>query len=140
MAPKKPTCHPTRVHYAKGKCKSCYNNSLPIKASTITKKNSARNEWALNNKDRIKDNGLKRKYGISFAEVEAMKVAQENRCAICGEKDYQLNVDHHHDTATVRALLCAKCNKGIGLLKECTRTLLAAVRYLLYWETRYKDV
>jgi hypothetical protein len=133
------TCHPERVHYAKGLCKSCYNVSKPNSKTTKERRAKARVEWVKANKHRIDDARFKRDYGISHAEVEAMRVDQEGKCAICDKYFEKLCIDHHHGTETVRALLCQKCNKGIGLLKECTTTLLAAVKYLLYWEARYKE-
>jgi len=85
-----------------------------------------------------KDSYLSRKYGINFNDFIAMAIAQENKCAICGEEEKgmrngkvkTLSVDHNHTTGKVRELLCEACNKAIGLVKEDKNILLSAVRYL----------
>ena len=76
---------------------------------------------------------LKRKYGITLDDYEAMLVAQGGGCAICGapEPDGQsLHVDHDHDTGAVRGLLCFTCNAGIGMFDHDIDLLSAAVDYL----------
>lgn len=55
------------------------------------------------------------------------------RCAICKdepEPGKKLVVDHHHGSGHVRGLLCAKCNCGIGLLRDDPIQLRAAARYI----------
>ena len=39
---------------------------------------------------------------------------QDNRCAICHDQRYDLEIDHHHRDKYVRALLCPNggCNLG----------------------------
>ena len=77
-----------------------------------------------------------RKYKISQQDYEAMKKAQDNRCAICGNRQLlhinngELNIDHDHKTGKVRGLLCNYCNTGIGMLKDNISTLKNAVKYL----------
>ncbi|CCF85406.1 endonuclease VII domain-containing protein [Nitrolancea hollandica] len=75
---------------------------------------------------------LKKKYGITPDEYKALLVEQRGGCAICGQPpiDKALAVDHDHETGTVRGLLCAPCNKGIGLLKDRSEVLTAAAEYL----------
>jgi Recombination endonuclease VII len=65
-------------------------------------------------------------YGISLAEYDAMVAAQCGLCAVCGEpetkvqanREMRLSVHHDHLTGQVLALLCAKCNRGMGLLRD----------------------
>lgn len=41
---------------------------------------------------------------------------QNNKCAICGkEPNYMLLIDHDHKTGLVRGLLCAICNRDLGI-------------------------
>jgi hypothetical protein len=60
---------------------------------------------------------------------------QSGRCAICdrppapGAKK-RLAVDHNHQTATVRGLLCLDCNTGIGKFSENQDRMRAAIEYL----------
>ncbi len=133
-------CHPTEKHYAKDKCRPCYQAYMANRTPEITEKTVKRlASWHVRNRDKTKDSRLKRTYGISLLEVLAIQDAQGSRCAICAEPSDKLNVDHHHDTGTVRGLLCGKCNRGIGNLKECPDILLKAIKYLLYWANKYKD-
>jgi hypothetical protein len=74
------------------------------------------------------------KYGLSADAFEALRAAQQNKCAICrmefSSEPRQTHVDHDHATGKVRALLCEPCNHGLGNFKESETTLLAAVEYL----------
>ncbi len=132
-------CHKDREHYAKDLCRQCYNAArasiLPKRVRKAAPKGSSMDKAT---KERVKNSALIRKYGITLKQYLEMKAKQKNRCAICN-KVRSLNVDHHHDSNTVRGLLCGTCNRGIGSLQECTDILMAAVKYLLYWANKYKD-
>jgi hypothetical protein len=76
---------------------------------------------------------LKRVYGITPEEYDAMAAMQENACAICESEcatGYRLAVDHEHETGRIRGLLCMHCNAGIGNLRDSVPRLQAAIRYL----------
>ena len=82
---------------------------------------------------------LRRKFGITTQEYEALFVAQNGKCACCGEVEVALGnysrlvkglaVDHNHTTGKVRGLLCQRCNIGIGHLST-PNLLKAALKYL----------
>ena len=61
---------------------------------------------------------------------------QKGLCAICAvtlTKDRSItsaHIDHNHETGTVRGILCAGCNSGLGMFKENPEALLNAVEYL----------
>lgn len=80
--------------------------------------------------DRIRKMDLKAKYGLSLEDYEAMLLAQEGRCAICGVADEKLVVDHNHATGRVRSLLCHLCNAMIGCARESAEILVSAAAYL----------
>lgn len=66
---------------------------------------------------------LRRRYGISGAQYEAMSAAQGDVCAICEQAPQTrrvtvLAVDHHHGTGTVRGLLCQRCNMALHFLEN----------------------
>lgn len=76
----------------------------------------------------------KRLYGISLAEYDRMEEEQIFGCAICGGlptgSSGKFHVDHNHITGEVRALLCQKCNIGIGVFDEDENKLRLAIAYL----------
>jgi hypothetical protein len=43
---------------------------------------------------------------------------QDDRCAVCGTKRGSLMVDHDHETALVRGLLCGTCNTREGMGRQ----------------------
>src|SRR5262249_25935193 len=66
---------------------------------------------------RERDQHLRRTFGISLDDYEALLFAQGRACAICGhvpDVGTALHVDHDHRTGLVRGLLCFKCNGGLG--------------------------
>lgn len=77
-------------------------------------------------------------YGLTPEQYEAMLRSQGGVCAICGEapsgrhtRDRRLVVDHCHGTGATRGLLCNRCNRAIGLLKDDAVLLRRAISYLL---------
>lgn len=81
---------------------------------------------------------LRKSFGISIEEYDAMHAAQNGVCAICarperarrGDKTKWLAVDHDHKTGKVRGLLCTPCNIAIGNFEDNEERLFAAVDYL----------
>jgi hypothetical protein len=74
---------------------------------------------------------LKRLYGISPADYDALLAAQGGVCAICGKRSKKtLCVDHCHATGTIRGLLCGKCNTGFGCYDDDQAAMIAALAYL----------
>ncbi len=85
-------------------------------------------------KDRIKDNKLKRFYGISLAQYKEILKKQLDVCAICFRPQQPatrpLDVDHNHQTGKVRGLLCVSCNMGLGAFCDSKELLARAGQYL----------
>lgn len=83
---------------------------------------------------------LRALYGVTPDQYHQMWAAQGGVCAICGRREsainhrngqaYPLAVDHCHETAEVRGLLCRACNNGIGQLRHDPEILSAAISYL----------
>lgn len=88
----------------------------------------------------IRGERLKKKFGITLLDVDAMLLAQGMVCAICGstskkvdyrsKKLHDFSVDHCHVTGKVRGLLCSDCNRGIGLLGDDPAVLRRAADYI----------
>jgi hypothetical protein len=74
------------------------------------------------------------RYGITPDEFQAMLASQNGLCAICLGKNQDegemLCVDHNHSTEAIRALLCRRCNFGIGYFRDDPEMLVAAIQYL----------
>jgi hypothetical protein len=87
---------------------------------------------ALQQKIASRKHKLKTVYGLTLDQFEAMYASQAGQCAIC--KNYVLKnaicIDHNHSTGKVRALLCRKCNAGLGLFDEHIAVLKIAIEYL----------
>lgn len=87
---------------------------------------------------RILASQRKANYGISQAQYEAMRVAQNGLCAICKQPEeakrrgviLSLAVDHCHSTGQIRGLVCRSCNSGLAQFRDSPERLLAAVDYL----------
>lgn len=76
---------------------------------------------------------LNKKFGLTEAQYHTMLMAQGHRCALCTRADLpekRLAVDHDHVTGKIRALLCDRCNRGIGLLGDDPIQLRKAAEYL----------
>ena len=81
----------------------------------------------------FREQKLKRNFGLTLADYNAMREAQDNGCAICQRQHKstkRLCVDHCHDTGKIRGLLCGNCNSGIGLLGDNVASVKNALRYL----------
>jgi hypothetical protein len=78
---------------------------------------------------------LKRRYGISAQDADAILAAQGGLCAIC-QVAPAAHVDHDHETGAVRALLCVNCNGGLGQFKDNPEALHAAAYYVQFHRIR----
>lgn len=81
---------------------------------------------------------LKRDFGMSLEQYQALFVEQGGVCGCCrqpetSERDGKrkwLAVDHCHRTGEFRGLLCASCNRMIGYAKDDVKILRSAGAYL----------
>ena len=73
---------------------------------------------------------VRRRYGIDIDHWESMREEQGHACAICGDKQAALVVDHCHESGEVRGLLCNSCNKGLGFAKDSEEILMGMINYL----------
>ncbi len=85
---------------------------------------------------KAKDRGYKlvALYGISQQAYDSLLKTQEGRCAICGTDrpggPGRFHVDHCHKTKVIRALLCSRCNTGLGCFRDNPSLLDLAAEYL----------
>jgi hypothetical protein len=96
-------------------------------------------EWRNNNPEKAKNSDLKKMYGITLQEYEALLEQQKDVCAICKGKETtksrdgvprRMPVDHCHVTGRIRGLLCTQCNRGLGMFGDNSDRLIAAAQYL----------
>lgn len=102
-------------------------------ASTVIAKEYAR-EWRKANPDKAKNANLKSVHGITLKYYLKLRDSQNNSCAICkkheDEEPLAMAVDHCHTTGKIRGLLCANCNRALGLFKDNRDFLKSAITYL----------
>ena len=123
-------------------CKVCSNSASVAwyKANSEVERLKKRT-WRQNNPDKVKNQERRdnlKSYGLSIEDWNVLFSKQNGVCAICNQpetvllrgKIKRLAVDHCHMTGKVRALLCAKCNKAIGLMKDQPELLRQAAEYL----------
>lgn len=76
---------------------------------------------------------LIKSYGLTNDEFDSMLEKQHYKCAICGTKDWgrlSPSIDHDHTTGKVRALLCNRCNRTLGLAEDSPQLLNKMIKYL----------
>jgi hypothetical protein len=90
-------------------------------------------------RDEQRDQYRRLRYGLEPGQYDAMRAAQDDRCAICQRPETRLasngkpkllSVDHCHASGRVRELLCVGCNVGLGGFEDDVDLLRAAIAYL----------
>lgn len=95
-------------------------------------------------KRRDRKYSLKSKHNMTVEQYGGMAERQFHRCKICGEPETKKNqggilplaVDHDHSSGVIRGLLCNRCNRVLGMVKEDQYTLREMIEYLT--ETEYE--
>jgi hypothetical protein len=142
----------TRDGY-RGDCKDCFRARAKARYPQVREANIARaRKWREDNLERFQANQrrmrntpegklrqraghLKRKFGITMEQYNAMLEAQGGGCFICGRpprEDISLHVDHNHSTGKVRGILCFRCNNSLADLQEDPALLMKAAGYVAW--------
>ncbi len=103
-----------------GLCKQCQK----IKRNKLLSREwQAR--WRIRHPDRAKAKDKRARYayryGLTEEAVDQMVENQKGLCEICQEQPKsgkQLCVDHNHITGKVRAMLCDRCNRFLGMFEK----------------------
>lgn len=84
---------------------------------------------------------LNREFSITLEQYNEKFKAQHGVCKICGEpettkhhksgKVKSLALDHDHDTKKIRDLLCQRCNRVLGKIRDSIELLDKMKAYLL---------
>lgn len=108
-----------------------YRDRYPEKKQEQTK------AWRSHNPEYRRKYTLKTVYNLTPEQVEKMLAEQGSVCAVCGTDKpggprtaKTWTVDHDHETGRVRGLLCTRCNRALGLLRDDPMVLRAAIAYL----------
>lgn len=72
---------------------------------------------------------LKRKYGLTLEQFDALLAGQGPLCPICLKRP-AVHVDHDHRSGVVRGILCEMCNGGLGQFRDNPQTIENAIAYL----------
>lgn len=91
--------------------------------------------WRTKNPDSRHYEHVKKRYGLTREQYDALLHLQNGLCAICrrgpeGSGKQRLTVDHDHRTGEVRGLLCNHCNAALGNFRDDPLVLRAAITYL----------
>lgn len=103
------------------------------RATNRDRANEQSRRWAAAHPEKVREKSLKRFYGISLEQYNAMLVEQGGVCAGCGgppTANGKFYVDHNHQTGRVRGLLCHHCNVSIGYAKDDPSVLDKLAAYL----------
>lgn len=118
-------------------CKACkMQATYEWRAKNLDKYNTSMRAYQKAHPEARYGSEIKRHYGCTLEQYNAMLIAQQGKCAICDTlhnpavKKGRLYVDHCHKTKKIRALLCSACNCMLGYAKDDTRIMLEAVAYL----------
>jgi len=100
-------------------------------------RNGRSKKFAEDHRDRLpaynRKSKIKRSYGLTTRDFEALLESQGGVCAICGGQDWGFrgpHIDHDHKTDKIRGVLCHRCNTGLGLLRDSEDILMKAISYL----------
>jgi hypothetical protein len=147
---------PESITEATGSCKECRNQHLRQRTeeqrekkritdrqsrrkADVKQRRSARRKDSEREYDR--SYRRKKKYGLTQADVDRLRVDQGDACLICKQPfDGVPHIDHDHTTNLVRGLLCKMCNLGLGFFKDDSARLRSAIKYLASSNESIKNV
>jgi hypothetical protein len=129
-----------------GYCKPCEVKAQADRYRTRPEYAEARRayhrQWMAANPEKAskwsRQKALRRRYGMTIDEYDAMLERQNGVCAACGGTSTdgrRLSVDHEHTTKRVRGLLCNHCNRAVGYLRDDPVAAAALAEYLRLHQT-----
>lgn len=79
-----------------------------------------------------RDYNLRKRYGITIEQFEAILHAQGGVCAVCKRGNVVFCLDHNHKTLKVRGVVCLNCNlRVIGGARDNDELLINAALYVV---------
>lgn len=137
-----PTKQGKRGHYSR--CRTCWaqagrewrqRNREAAKRYRADYRRTHRKELA----HTTRRSDLKTRYGITPERYDELFQIQGGKCHLCGdppESNRRPCVDHAHSTGVVRALLCDRCNAGLGAFRDNPELMRRAAAFV----SAYMDV
>lgn len=115
------------------KLRADYSKRYRTENPSTTKKYGE--EWRKNHRG-YKRSYLLSRYGLTEEAFNLMLLSQGGVCAACGSDKWggvwnKPNIDHCHKTGKVRGVLCGRCNRVLGLVRDDTKLLKSLINYLL---------
>lgn len=120
-------------------CKQCeanYNKEY-LKNWVIknrNKSNTIKTKYQKSSKGKInsKYSKIKSRYGLTKEEYDRLIISTGNICSLCNNEfiNNKYCVDHCHSTGKIRGIICDRCNKALGLVKDSKTTLMNMLNYL----------
>lgn len=118
-------CRPCRKKYRR-------EDAVRERTSAYNKRYAKENPELMKKKDRR--SSLKRFWGMTVEQYEAMKEKQGGTCALCPKTESnphkRLCIDHDHENGKIRGLLCDNHNRAMGLFKDSIEDMEKAISYL----------
>lgn len=123
-----------------------YNERRRIKRATDhewrEQENAEKRAAYAENSDYRREAAYYHDFGIKWKDREALIIAQDYRCAICQDQNFDTtpglpwwHTDHDPkkkkgEPGFIRGMLCIRCNTGLGKFKENAAVLLRASQYV----------
>lgn len=108
-------------------------------------RNAATKKWKQENPERValseRKSWLKKNYGLTLEQYEAISSSQNHSCAIChshrsNERTGNLVVDHCHGSGEMRGLLCNDCNRNLVAQRSDPEIFYRAAEYIAAFARR----
>lgn len=155
--PRRPApCHPDKPVLAQDLCEVCYRAKWRSENPERDKQLGRAHKKRAYKQDpkKHRDRARAYRYGMTVAEVDALRESQGGRCAACGyrpdNEDFPaiqgggpnprlgngsatLQIDHCHKTGKNRGMLCGNCNSALGHVNDDIKQLEALIAYLERW-------
>lgn len=129
----KPSSHGEARHYWRGcRCRPCKDANNVYTQGLRRKLGKAY----------VRGVNLRHAHGIDPADYTKMLREQGNVCAVCGNEETGRNqfgllplaIDHDHTTGQKRGLLCMRCNRALGLLRDDPNVIAKLLAYITEWK------
>lgn len=99
------------IEHARERDRKYYENDKEVRARKMR-------DYRAQNKEKMREQNMKNKYGISIIDYEKKLLEQWYACAICkkhqSDNHRRLCIDHDHSNGKTRWLLCDGCNRWLG--------------------------